>query len=85
MVIGNRECQVNRVLWGFFVLSVAVLEGKEAKLYLQLGHSDWISSVAFSSVQPAGRTPAWSWPRSRRSGCLPAEPYPPLRPLVVYP
>jgi len=28
--------------------------------------------------------PAWSWPRSRRSGCFPAEPCPPLRPLVVY-
>src|SRR5262245_53148794 len=28
--------------------------------------------------------PAWSWPRSRRSGCLPAEPHPPLRPVVVY-
>src|ERR1700733_6281441 len=24
-------------------------------------------------------------PRNRRSGCIPAEPYPPLRPLVVYP
>jgi len=31
------------------------------------------------------RTPAWSWPRSRRSGCFPAEPYLSLRPLVVYP
>ena len=29
--------------------------------------------------------PAWSRPRSRRSGCFPAEPYPPLRPLVVCP
>jgi hypothetical protein len=31
------------------------------------------------------RTPAWSWPRSRRSACFPAEAYPPLRSLVVYP
>jgi hypothetical protein len=28
------------------------------------------------------RTPAWSWPRSRRSACFPAEAYPPLRSLV---
>lgn len=34
----------------------------------------------------AGATPAltWFWPRSRRSGCFPAEPYSPLRSLVVY-
>ena len=31
------------------------------------------------------RTPAWSWPRSRRSACFPAVAYPPPRPLVVYP
>ena len=41
------------------------------------------------SLLPLGlsfnRTPAWSWPRSRRSACFPAEAYPPLRPLVVYP
>jgi hypothetical protein len=30
------------------------------------------------------RTPA-SWPRKRRSACVPAEAYPPLRSLVVYP
>src|SRR6478736_5368575 len=36
-------------------------------------------------VRMRHQTPAWSWPRSRRSGCLPAEPYPPLRPVVVYP
>jgi hypothetical protein len=30
------------------------------------------------------RTPVWSWPRSRCSGCVPAEPYPSLRSLVVY-
>src|ERR1700686_5409073 len=26
-----------------------------------------------------------TWPRSRRSACFPAEAYPPLRPLKVYP
>jgi hypothetical protein len=31
------------------------------------------------------RTPAWSWPRSRRSACFPAEAYPPLRSFVMYP
>jgi hypothetical protein len=29
-------------------------------------------------------SPSLVWPRSRRSGCFPASPYPPLRPLVVY-
>src|ERR1017187_7127454 len=49
---GKREGKVNRVLWVFFVLCVAVMEGAEAKLYLQLGHSNTVMSVAFS---PDGR------------------------------
>src|ERR1017187_6894965 len=49
---GRREGEVNRVLWVFFALCVAVMEGAEAKLYLQLGHSIDVSSVAFS---PDGR------------------------------
>src|ERR1700684_1834344 len=32
----------------------------------------------FTEPQP------WSWPRSRRSGCVPAEPYPPPRSLEEY-
>src|SRR5271157_2669704 len=50
--IGRREGQVNRVLLFFFALCVAVMDGAEAKMYLQLGHSSGISSVAFS---PDGR------------------------------
>src|ERR1017187_9037236 len=50
--IGKREGGMNRVLWAFFVLWVAVMEGAEAKLYLQLGHSAGLNSVAFS---PDGR------------------------------
>lgn len=42
--------------------------------------------VAMILLLGRGRTPApaWSWPRSRRSGCLPAEPYLPPRSFVVY-
>ena len=43
---------MNRVLWPFFALCVMVMEGAEAKLYLQLGHSGGVWSVAFS---PDGR------------------------------
>jgi len=50
---------VNRILWAFFALCIAVLalcvgemEGAEAKLYVQLGHSSFVTSVAFS---PDGR------------------------------
>ena len=43
---------MNRVLWAFFALCVAVMDGAEAKLYLQLGHSKSITSLAFS---PDGR------------------------------
>ena len=51
-------------------LSIRVSEGTE---YLRVEQSRVIH-----------RTPVWSWPRSRRSGCVPAEPYPSLRSLVVY-
>src|ERR1039458_7214185 len=50
--IGRREDGMNRVLWAFFMLCVAVMEGAEAKLYLQMGHSEMVNSVAFS---PDGR------------------------------
>ena len=50
-------------------------------LLMPIPVDDFVAGAQLNS-KPA---PAWSWPRSRRSGCFPAEPYPPLRPLVVYP
>src|SRR5260370_2760672 len=43
---------MNRLLWAFFALCVAVMQGEEAKLYLQLGHPNRVDSVAIS---PDGR------------------------------
>lgn len=49
---------MNRVLWVFFALCVAVMGGAEAKLYVKLGHSDTVTSVAFS---PDGRCTSLSY------------------------
>jgi hypothetical protein len=43
------------------------------------------SETTFDAGLSFHRTPAWSWTRSRRSACFPAEAYPPPRPLVVHP
>ena len=60
----------------------ADLFGVAARLELGKRPSQSNSLQLGLSSTPA---PAWSWPRSRRSACFPAEAYPPLRPLVVYP
>src|SRR5438046_2099772 len=50
--------QVRR-LWPIFTLCVAVMQGEEAKLYLQLGHSDAVVSVAFSPDARWALTGSW--------------------------
>jgi hypothetical protein len=45
---------VNRLPWVFFALCVAVMEGAEANLYLQLGHSSAVTSVTLSPEVPIG-------------------------------